>query len=117
MYRTPCVHAPLHYPTFAPGLTSCGYNASTRQLTVVGERFFPASYGTTVLQLNGTLTLPLTIYSAYNASCRIPRTVLAGTYSVCIVNVYNNNLAPRTPACQPGVLTYSPACVVSITSS
>jgi hypothetical protein len=105
------------YPSFSPVIDNMSATTSVAGkysfVAINGSNFLPN--GTTYVNFGGYTNIPVTYSSSFNIAFVVPTKPIAGSYSVVVVNVYNDNFSPSVNQSYAGTLNYSNAVVYTLT--
>jgi hypothetical protein len=106
-------------PSFTPVINSLSVTTSTAGIYslvhINGLNFLPPCSGTTYVNFGTFTQLPITFYSSFNISFVVPLNIIAGNYSVVVVNIYNGNFSPAVNQSFSGIPNYSNSITYTIT--
>ena len=106
------------YPKFAPIIYNLNpdiVNQGAYSVVYInGQNFLPPCYGTTYVNCGTFTNIPITFYSSFNISFVVPVNIIAGTYTVTVVNIYNNNFSPAVNSSYPGIPNYSNSLYLTV---
>lgn len=105
------------YPNFTPYIGSLSISTSASgvysNVTIAGYNFLPNQMS--FVKFGSFDKVPVLFLSPIYISFIIPSAALAGTYSVQVVNIYNNDFSPCINMRYPGSYVYSNAVTYTIT--
>ena len=105
------------YPSFTPQIFNLSETSSLqgqyKVIKINGLNFLPSVYGTTYVNFENKFgytnfkQLPIIFYNTSQISFVVPLNIVAGHYTVTVVNVYNSNFSPAINQTYSGNLNYS----------
>ena len=99
------------YPKFSPTIYNLNISnivaAGKTIIHIIGDNFFPESFGITTLNFGRYKNIPFIFYDSFNISFVVPSDADSGIYDIVAVNLYNGNFGPNINQMYTGRNIYS----------